>query len=94
MTMRPTNDKLMKILGEGLQDAVERQLKNDADRVFAGRMSVRLTWAMERIRELETEQYRAQYRASEESWRSNPDRMGGQFTDEEVARFHRDRESW
>jgi hypothetical protein len=27
--------------------------------------------------------------ASEAGWRSNPDRMGGQFTDEEIARAGR-----
>jgi hypothetical protein len=52
--MKPTNTETLKtLLSEGVEDAHLRQLKGDADEVFAGRMAMRLTWALERIQELE-----------------------------------------
>jgi hypothetical protein len=52
--MRPQNPETLKtLLSEGVDDALLRQLKGDADEVFAGRMAMRLTWALERIQELE-----------------------------------------
>jgi len=73
--MRPSNPETLKtLLEEGIEDAIDRQVQNDADRVFAGRMAMRLTWSLHRIQELEA-------RAAEDSWRANTDRMGGQFTD-------------
>jgi len=77
---RPQNPETLKnILQEGIDDAIDRQVNNDADRVFAGRMATRLTWALHRIQELET-------RAVEDSWRGDVDRMSGAFTQEEIAR--------
>jgi hypothetical protein len=49
----PNNETLKTLLDEGIEDAIDRQMKNDADRVFAGRMAARLNWALIRIRELE-----------------------------------------
>jgi len=84
--MQPQNPELLKtLLDEGIEDAVNRQMKNDADSVFAGRMAIRLNWALIRIRELEAQ-------AIQDSWRANPDRMGGQFTDQEIA--DAERENW
>jgi len=84
--MQPQNPELLKtLLDEGIEDAVNRQMKNDADSVFAGRMAIRLNWALIRIRELEAQ-------AIEDSWRANPDRMGGQFTDQEIE--DAERENW
>lgn len=52
--MKPTNTETLKtLLSEGVEDAHLRQLKGDADKVFAGRMAMRLRWALERIQELE-----------------------------------------
>lgn len=51
---------------------------------FANRMTVRLNTAIKRIQQLEKQ-------AVEDSWRLNPDRMGGQFTQEELNRYNQDR---
>lgn len=75
----PNNEQLKTLLEEGVGDAIDRQMNNDADRVFAGRMATRLNWALIRIRELEA-------RAVEDSWRGEVDRMSGAFSADEIAR--------
>jgi hypothetical protein len=83
--MRPQNPETLKtLLQEGIDDAHHRQLKGDADEVFAGRMSMRLIWALERIRQLEAE-------AVNRSWEGDVDRQGGSFSDDEVVRSLRER---
>lgn len=81
---RPDSETLKVVLQEGIDDAINRQVLDDADRVFAGRMATKLNWALHRIQELEV-------RAAEDSWQLNPDRMGGQFTDQEIADARRER---
>jgi hypothetical protein len=81
--MRPKNTSLIAVLSEGHNEAqkisVSHQVGDSKSiNMFAGRMVVRLYWAMERIKELEAA-------AIENSWRADPDRSGGQFTQDEVA---------
>ena len=83
--MRPENSKLIKLLQEGVDDAIDRQIENDADRVFAGRMAAKLTWAKQRILELEAA-------SSRSSWEGEVDRMGGCLPAQEIADSQR--EQW
>jgi hypothetical protein len=81
--MPPENDKLVEVLNHGAVEALDVALDNkipDGETLFkfANRMTKRLTWAILRIEELEAQLPAPVANVYE-------DRMGGQFTDAEIA---------
>jgi hypothetical protein len=92
--MRPKNDKLVEIIKKGFDEAcevsIDNRLADDTEelRKFSGRMSIRLFWAMERIKELES-----RYK-NHSSWEGEVDRQGGAFTDQEIINSLRGGHGW
>jgi len=85
--MRPENQSLLAVLNEGRIEAVSRQMNDSNEPGFEGRMAVRLQWAIDRIRELESQ-------AAQDSWQGDVDRQGGALTVEEIERSRRGGEGW
>jgi uncharacterized protein YlxW (UPF0749 family) len=62
---------------------VQDEKTSDMRRATPAEIIEAITSLQKRVADLEAQ-------ASERSWQTNPDRMGGQFTDEEISR----RDTW
>jgi hypothetical protein len=59
-----------------------------------GKLPTQAELDAQRIRRLEIDLALARQRANEQSWRDNPDRSGGQFTEQEIEEARRGGHGW